>query len=159
TVGYVGTSSVRGFSFLDINASQIPGSGDEGRPLFQQYGRTATTRLFDGRSHGNYHSLQATINRRVSGGLFLKGAYTYSRAINDADYSDWTEYTWNAASVFNRNRAQAGYNIPHIFQLAYVYDIPFGKGKKWATTGLSSAILGDWQINGIFSSYKGRPFT
>lgn len=159
SVGYVGTASVRGFSFVDINASQVPGSGDDGRPLFQKFGRTATTRLFDGRSHSNYHSLQATINRRVSGGLFLKGAYTYSRAINDADYSDWTEYTWNAASVFNRNRAQAGYNIPHIFQLAYVYDMPFGKGKKWATAGLSSAILGDWQINGIFSAYKGRPYT
>ncbi|MFN7998218.1 MAG: TonB-dependent receptor [Bryobacteraceae bacterium] len=159
SIGYVGTASVRGFSFLDINASQIPGSGDEGRPLFQKFGRTATTRLFDGRSHSNYHSLQASINRHVSGGLFLRGAYTYSRAINDADYSDWTEYTWNASSVFDRNRAQAGYNIPHVLQFAYVYDLPFGKSKKWATTGLSSAILGDWQINGIFSAYKGRPFT
>ncbi len=159
SVGYVGSASVRGFSFVDINASQIPGSGDEGRPLFQKFGRTATTRLFDGRSHSNYHSLQATVNRRVSGGLFLKGAYTYSRAINDADYSDWTEYMWNATSVFYRNRAPAGYDIPHILQLAYVYDMPFGKGKKWATTGLGSAILGEWQINGIFSSYKGRPYT
>ncbi len=159
SVGYVGTSSVRGFAFLDVNASQIPGSGDDGRPLFVKFGRTATTREFDGRSHSNYHSLQTTINRRVSGGLFLKGAYTYSRAINDADYSDWTEYTWNAAMVFDRNRAPATYNIPHMFQLAYVYDLPFGAGKPWATTGVPKAIVGDWQINGIFSAYQGRQFT
>jgi Carboxypeptidase regulatory-like domain/TonB dependent receptor-like, beta-barrel len=159
SVGYVGTASVRGFGFLDINASQIPGSGDDGRPLFQKFERTATTREFDGRTHSTYHSLQATINRRVAGGLFLKGAYTYSRAINDADYSDWTEYTWNAAIAFNRNRAPATYNIPHIFQLAYVYDLPFGKGKMWAQNGFSNAILGGWQINGIFSAYQGRQYT
>ena len=40
SVGYVGTASVQGFAFLDINASQIPGSGDEGRPLFAEFGRT-----------------------------------------------------------------------------------------------------------------------
>ncbi len=36
SLGYVGSHSVRGFAFLDINASQIPGSGDEGRPLFRR---------------------------------------------------------------------------------------------------------------------------
>src|SRR5205807_605188 len=75
SVGYVGTASVNGFAFLDINASQIPGSGNAGRLLFPKFGRTATTREFDGRTHSNYHSLQATLNRRFAGGLFLKGAY------------------------------------------------------------------------------------
>ena len=32
SVGYVGTASVNGFAFLDVNASQIPGSGDDGPP-------------------------------------------------------------------------------------------------------------------------------
>ncbi len=159
SVGYVGTASVNGFAFLDINASQIPGSGDEGRPLFAKFGRTATTREWDGRTHSNYHSLQATLNRRVSGGLFLKAAYTYSHAIDMASYSDWTEFSWNATSVFYRNRATASHDVPHIFQLAYVYDIPFGGGKKWATSGMPKAVLGGWQINGIFSAYQGRPYT
>jgi hypothetical protein len=150
---------VNGFAFLDVNASMIPGSGDAGRPLFAKFGRTATTREWDGRTHSTYHSLQATINRRFSGGLFLKGAYTWSRAIDIAAYSDWTEFRWNAPSVFYRNRAQADHNIPHMFQLAYVYELPFGPGKKWASSGVSGAVLGGWQINGIFSAYQGRPFT
>jgi hypothetical protein len=66
SLGYVGSASVRGFAFLDINASQIPGSGDEGRPLFARFGRTTTTREWDGRTHSNYHSLQATLNRRLT---------------------------------------------------------------------------------------------
>lgn len=158
SVGYVGTASVNGFAFLDINASQTPGSGNNGRPLFAKFRRTATTREWNGRTHSNYHSLQATINRRVTGGLFLKGAYTYSHAIDMANYGDWTGFSWNAASVFYRNRANAANNIPHMFQLGYVYELPFGTGKKWATSGVSRHVLGGWQFNGLFSAYQGRQF-
>ena len=159
SVGYVGSASVRGFGFLNINASQIPGSGIDGQPLYAQFGRTAATREYDGRTSGNYHSLQVALNRRFMGGLLLKGAYTYSRSIDNAEYSDWTEFTWNALSVLNRNRAPSDFNIPHIFQFAYVYELPFGIGKKWATDGASKLILGGWQINGIFSSFQGRQYT
>jgi hypothetical protein len=159
SVGYVGSASVNGFAFLDINASQIPGSGNNGRPLYTKFGRTVSTREFDGRTHSTYHSLQATINRRVSGGLFLKGAYTYSHAIDMATYGDWTTFSWNAPSVFYRNKASAANNIPHVFQLGYVYEVPFGNGKKWASSGVSKAILGDWQFNGLFSAYQGRQYT
>lgn len=159
SVGYVGTASVNGFAFLDVNASQIPGSGNDGRPLYQQFGRTATTRNWDGRTHSTYHSLQTSVNRRLTGGLLIKAAYTWSHAIDMASYSDWTEFNWNAASVFSRNRASSNFNIPHTFQLGYVYELPFGKSKKWATSGVPSAILGGWQFNGLFAAYMGRQYT
>ncbi|MCZ2155958.1 MAG: TonB-dependent receptor [Bryobacterales bacterium] len=159
SIGYVGTANVNGFAFLDVNASQIPGSGDEGRPLFQKFGRTATTREFNGRTHSSYHSLQATLNRRLANGLFLKGAYTYSHAIDMASYGDWTGFSWNASSVFYRNRATSNFDRTHMFQMAFVYETPFGNGKKWATEGVSAAILGGWQFNGLFSAYTGAPFT
>jgi hypothetical protein len=159
SVGYIGTASVNGFAFLDINASQIPGSGNEGRPLYPKFGRTATTREWDGRTHSVYHSLQATVNRRLTAGLMIKAAYTYSHAIDMANYSDWTGFSWNAASVFYRNRASSNFNIPHMFQLGYVYELPFGRTKTWANTGIAAAILGDWQFNGLFSAYQGRQFT
>jgi len=159
SAGYVGSANVNGFAFLDINASQIPGSGDAGRPLFAKFGRTATTREWDGRTHSIYHSLQTTLNRRVRQGLFLQASYTFSHAIDMANYSDWTSFSWNAPSVFYRNRATASFDTPHNFQLAYVYELPFGKGKRWAASGLSRALLGDWQLNGIFAAFSGRPFT
>ncbi|HMF61467.1 MAG TPA: TonB-dependent receptor, partial [Vicinamibacterales bacterium] len=159
SLGYVGSKSVNGFAFLDVNASQIPGSGDEGRPLFEKFGRTTATREWDGRTSSIYHSLQASLNRRFSNGLLLKGAYTFSRAIDEAAYSDWTEFMWNASSQFDRNRALAGHDIPHNFQFAFVYELPFGSTKKWATTGASGKILGGWQLNGLFAAYSGRPFS
>jgi hypothetical protein len=159
SVGYVGTASVNGFAFLDINASQIPGSGNDGRPLYTQFGRTAATRNWDGRTHSNYHSLQASLNRRMAEGLMVKASYTYSHAIDMATYGDWTEFNWNAASVFNRNRATSSSNVPHILQLGFVYEPPFGQGRKWATDGFSRALLSGWQFNGVFSAYSGRPYT
>jgi hypothetical protein len=158
TVGYVGSASVRGFAFLDINAGQVPGAGDAGRPLFADFGRTTATREWDGRTHSIYHALQASMNRRFTDGLLLKGAYTFSKAIDEANYGDWTEFLWNAPSVYYRNRALASFDTPHNFQLGAVYELPFGEGKPWATTGLSNTILGGWQLNGVFSAYSGRPF-
>jgi hypothetical protein len=159
SVGYVGSQSINGFAFIQINASQIPGSGNNGRPLYAKFKRTANTRLWDGRTHADYQSLQATVNRRFTGGLFLKGAYTWSHSIADANYGDWTTYSFNALSQMDRNRANTAFNRPHMLQLAYVYELPFGAGKQWAQSGAGRAILGGWQINGIFSSYVGGQFT
>jgi hypothetical protein len=44
-------------------------------------------------------------------------------------------------------------------QLGFVYEVPFGEGKKWATSGVSRAVLGGWQFNGVLSAYSGRPYT
>jgi hypothetical protein len=159
SVGYVGSHSVNGFGFQQINAGQLPGLGDDGRPLYVKFGRTGDTMVWDGRYGSNYHSLQTTLNRRLANGLFLKGAYTYSHAIGEAEYSDWTETAWAAFSALSRNRASTAFNIPHMFQLAYVYELPAGAGKKWAQSGVAQAILGGWQVNGIFSAYQGRQYT
>ena len=137
-VGYVGSASVSGFAFLDINASQIPGSGDEGRPLFAKFGRTTATREWDGRTHSIYHSLQATLNRRFSEGLLIKGAYTFSKAIDEATYSDWTEFLLERAERVLPQPRACDHDIPHNFQLAFVYELPFGSAKKWATTASSA---------------------
>ncbi len=159
SIGYVGTQSINGFAFLELNATQTPGTGDEGRPLYAEFGRTGDTMQWDGRTHSSYHSMQVTLNRRFVGGLFLKGAYTYSHAIGEAEYSDWTGYTWNAPIAFSRNKASTAFNRPHMLQLAYVYELPFGAGKSFATNGAAKAILGDWQINGIFSAVQGGQYT
>lgn len=113
---------------------------------------------WNGQLHHWYNSFQATANRRFTGGLFLKGSFTYSQALNEANYGDWTTPIYNALWALNRNKAQADYNRPLMFQLAYAYELPFGPGKKFAQNGAGKAILGGWQINGIFSSVQGYPY-
>ncbi|MEZ5362025.1 MAG: TonB-dependent receptor [Bryobacterales bacterium] len=158
SVGYVGTATVRSFGDLNINYA-TPGTGQAGRLFYGPYGRVADTLAWNGSYSTNYHSLQATLNRRVASGLTVKGAYTYGAAINQTDDDGWAGVSWNDPAQFSRNRARAGFDQNHIFQMGFVYDLPFGKGKSMATDGLASYILGDWQINGVFAAVQGRRFT
>ncbi len=158
SIGYVGTSSVHLLADRDINASS-PGLGTAGRPYYAQFGRSLATNMWDGYLSSNYHSLQTSVRRSLSKGLMLQGAYTWSKAINLTDDDGWASVGWNWGPVFNRNRAVAGYDRTHVFQMGWVYELPMGKGKQLAKDGVASAILGGWSVNGIMSSYTGTPFT
>jgi hypothetical protein len=157
SVGYVGTQTIHQFADRDLNAS-LPGTGQAGQPFNTlKYGfRTAPTLFWQGFLNANYNSLQTSINRRFSSGLMVKGAYTFSKAINYTDDDGWAGLAWNDPTILRRNRAAAGYNVPHIFQLAYVYELPFGKGKPFASGGSAAKILGGWQTSGTFSSISGH---
>jgi len=160
SVGYVGTQTVHQFGDLDVNTS-LPGTGQAGQPYNQpKFGnRTASTLFWQGFLSSNYHSLQAAITRQFSKGLMVKGAYTYSKAINWTDDDGWAGLNWNDPNILRRNRAQAGFNTPQIFQLAYVYELPLGKGKPWVNSGgAATKILSGWQTSGIFSAVSGQPF-
>jgi hypothetical protein len=158
SVAYVGTQTTHQFADLDINAGS-PNSGAAGRPYAAKFGRTAATNMWDGYLSAHYHSLQSTINRQFSKGLLIKGAYTYSKAINMTDDDGWAAVGWNWAPVFDRNRAAAGYDRTHVFQIGWVYELPAGKGKKLFNSGPASYVLGGWQVNGIMAAYTGVPFT
>jgi hypothetical protein len=165
SVGYVGTQTVHQFGDLDVNSS-LPGTGAAGQPYNKPQfgdalspgGRTASTLYWQGFLSANYHSLQTSLNRQFKNGFMVKGAYTWSRAINWADDDGWQGLSWNDPTVLRRNRAQAGYNIPQIFQMSYIYELPFGSGKRWANSGGAGKVLGGWQTSGIFSAVSGRPF-
>ena len=161
SVGYVGTHTVHQFADIDLNSS-LPGTGAAGQLYNQpQFGnRTASTLFWQGFLSANYNSLQVSINRQFSHGLMVKGAYTWSKAIDWTDDDGWAGLDWNDPNVLKRNRARAGFDTPQIFQLAYVYELPIGKGKQWAGGGgVATKIASDWQISGIFSAISGQPFT
>jgi hypothetical protein len=158
SVAYVGTHSVHLLADYDINAGS-PGSGNTGRPQYAAYKRTLATNMWDGYLSSNYHSLQVAVNRSFSKGLLVKGAYTYSKAIDYTDADGWASVNWNWGPVFQRNRASAGFDRTQVLQMGWVYELPFGKGKKYAQSGIAAAVLGSWQVNGVLSAYTGTPFT
>jgi hypothetical protein len=158
SVAYVGTQTTHQFADLNINAAPLLG-GNAGRPYARTVGRTVDTNMWDGYLSANYHALQATIDKRMSKGLLVKGAYTWSKAINMTDDDGWASVNWNWAPVFYRNRAAAGYDRTHVFQIGWVYELPFGNGKKWASAGPAAHVIGGWQFNGTLSAYTGVPFT
>jgi hypothetical protein len=61
--------------------------------------------------------------------------------------------------VIKRNYALAGFDHAHNFQAGWAYELPFGRGKKFASTGISAILFGNWQLNGLFSAFTGAPFS
>lgn len=153
SVAYVGTRNNGGYADINLNYAE-PGTGNAGRQYFAQAGN-ANILDWGAWTTSKYHSLQMTLNRPFKNGLLLKGAYTWSKAMNQTDDDGWTGLTWNIPSQFARNYARAGYDRTHVLQMAFVYELPFMR----ESTSPLAYIVKDWQVNGIFSSFSGTPFS
>jgi outer membrane receptor protein involved in Fe transport len=167
SVGYVAQHSTHLMGDYNINVG-TPGAGTAGLPYNTaafDY-RELPTDMYDGYLNSSYNSLQVAFNRSFSGGLMLKGAYTWSHAIDQVDDDGWAGVDnnfdgsgWDWAPVFGRNRATAGFNQTQVFQLGWVYQLPIGTGKKYLANGVIAKVVGGWQFSGIESCYTGTPFT
>jgi hypothetical protein len=155
--GYVATRSTRQVGYLNINAGQVIGGENSGRPLNQRFGRITDTTMVTPFGTTMYDSLQTQLDRRFGQGLSVAVAYTWGKVIGFADNSD-SGPSVNALPYFNRNRVVRGYDRSHNFQVSNIWELPFGKGKRWATQGFPAAVFGGWQINNLVSLYSGTPF-
>jgi hypothetical protein len=118
--------------------------------------------------HGKstYHSLQAKVEKRFSGGTFFLVSYTFAKLLTSGtDNIQRGALTWSGASGVispferDRNKALAVDDVTHTLSAALVYDLPFGKGRKYLDKGgVANAVLGGWQLNSIFRYSTGIPF-
>jgi hypothetical protein len=160
-IGYVGTRQRDINQILNVNAGQVIGAGDAGRPYFARYRRTAETGLLTNVGWNDYDALQTSLQRRFSQGLQMNVAYTWSRAFgiccdNLADNPPQVQ----AMNYFNLNEATLSFDRPHNFQASLIAELPFGPGKRFLNEpGALSAIAAGWQVNALFSAYSGTPFS
>ena len=152
SAGYVGTRTNNGYA--DWNLNYAESGGNAGRQFFTEAG-TANILHWAARTRSRYHSLQMAINRPFKDGLLLKGAYTFSKALNETDDDGWTGLTWNQPSQMHRNYARAGFDRPHMLQMGFVYEVPFGRDSD----NPLAVVARNWQVSGIASWLSGRPFT
>ena len=112
-----------------------------------------------------YHALQVRVEKRFSSGLQLLGTYVFSKSIDDSSVAcGCTTWLGGATSLQDPNRrylerSVSQYDIPHVFQVSYVYALPFGRGKRWGhdINGFVDAVLGGWQTNGLWRFDNGMP--
>ena len=57
------------------------------------------------------------------------------------------------------NRGPSNFDIRQRLVVNYFYNLPFGSGRSWATSGILSKMFGGWRLGGIFSARTGTPFT
>ena len=156
-VGYVGNHMVRASEFINMNAG-YPGGGNAGTPLQAQYGNHSAFTINGPFSGGNYNALQSQLKRRVAQGQ-VGVVYTYSRTIDNNDTEANSNVQWAYYQDLARNRAVAGFDQRHNFQIYTVYASPFGKSQHWMTKGVGAALLGGWSADVNLTRDSGTPFT
>jgi hypothetical protein len=163
SVGYVGSKQVDPWMHLEQNWSAL-GTGTAGQRFNNAANnfRTALTPILGVMGGNNYNSLQGRIKATLPGFTWTVG-YTWSKNLgyDNATGAAQTAHGWSAIPAYYRakNYGPAPIDIRHNFQSTAVYELPVGKGKAFATSGLASTILGGWQLSGLMSIFGGRPFT
>ncbi len=151
-VAYVGNKGTRVSQQFNANGGFVLGAGREGQPLWSRFRRDAATNVsFIGVST-NYNSLQVKMDRRFSGGFLLTTAYTWSKSIDYSQDNGGYAYLINSA----RSRARSDFDRRHMFNQSYVWELPFGKGKRYANNGALAKLAGGWQVSGILSMMTGQ---
>ncbi|MGH9674684.1 MAG: TonB-dependent receptor domain-containing protein, partial [Bryobacteraceae bacterium] len=159
--GYVGSRQIRINQILNLNAGQILGAGPLGQPFFVRFGRTANTELLTNPGTNKYDSLQAMLQRRLSQGVQVQVSYTWSKVIGiccDALADNPPQI--QALQYFDLNRSLLSFDRTHNFNASFVLEPPFGRGKRFLSSGrVGPALAGGWQVNGLLSLYSGSPFS
>jgi hypothetical protein len=112
-----------------------------------------------------YNSLQIKAQHRFSENLSSLLSYTYSHGVDTS--SGWfnSENGIGGGGVVQNYwdiddaRGVSAYDIPHILTWATIWELPFGRGKRWLNEGPASWILGNWQLNWMLVARSGQPMT
>jgi hypothetical protein len=110
----------------------------------------------------SYNGLQAKLEHRFSGGIYLLNSFTWSNAIDNAsghlDTPNGDNSRVNLANL-NGERGQSAYNQPINETLSVVWDLPFGNGRRFANhlPLAVDTLLGGWQLTAINTDTSGQP--
>ncbi len=155
-VAYLGVHGVDTAANYDLNNTTDPaqlGLGTASKPLYQAYGKTASATIRWVGFSSSYNALQVKLDRRFSD-FTMTTAFNWGKGMSyqtDDDGSlDW---------LINgrRNYARNDFDRTLSFVQSYVYQLPFGVGKKWLTHGPATWVLGNWQLSGILTALTGTP--
>jgi len=117
-----------------------------------------------------YNAAQFRLEKRFSSGLAFLFSYTFQKSLDDASirssgYSFLTSGSAVTESIardpnnLRLDRSLSSFSIPQIAQLSWIYELPFGRGRRFGggLSGIAEAITGGWQVNGIYRVDNGLP--
>jgi hypothetical protein len=162
-VGYVGTSGINLLARRQINPALLTPTAStantEQRRVFNQnhpqlaaFGGAVFSGITNQETsaNSNYNSLQVTLSKRFSKGLYFQNAYTWSHCIDNAS-------GLRSNVRYNDPRADRGncdQDIRHRNVVSYIYELPLFKDQN----GFAGKVLGGWQISGVTVLQTGTPF-
>ena len=122
----------------------------------------------DWSGYSDYHALNATLTHRGRG-LVATAAYTWGKSTDSksgaADVGRQTAPAGWQGFLNNhdpeRDHGPSGFDVAHRFVASFVWNLPIGKGERLASgaSGVTNAIVGGWQLNGIYTWQRGFPIS
>ena len=126
---------------------------------FPQYQQIVTgAQNGDKSGHSSYHAFVLKADRRLAKGATLQWNYLFSKIMTDSD-----TYFANSATAamdqYNRRleKSIGQFDQTHTLKFSTIYDLPFGKGQRWATGGILAQVIGGWRVAGIQVYSSGLP--
>jgi hypothetical protein len=114
----------------------------------------------------SYNALQVDLNRRFSGGLTLRGVYTFSKVLDDGDSVNATTSGGGpalASNPFNlrSDKGRGSFDVTHIGVANVTYALPIGRGGRFFSNGegFANRLIGGWTVNSIVALQTGFPFS
>jgi hypothetical protein len=162
TVGYVGTRGRNLALYYNLNGRIVEPGTAVGCPRALVNNRCFPlinrVNVRDDNGKSSYDSLQIQVERRLSQGLQYRFAYTYSKTKDNGEgaFDSVGDTGINFIEPFTTSRI----DFPHVLSFAAVYDLPFGRGRQFGTDipRALDAVIGGWQLNGIFRYQSGIPY-
>jgi hypothetical protein len=160
-VGYVGTKGTALFQSLDGNPRRLGTAtcAETDTDTCRVNPIQGIIRLRANTASSIYHSMQISLEKRLSRGVSFGAHYTWSSFIDSASeiFNPSGAEVAVSQDSFNRSseRARSSFDRPHRFSGNFVYELPFMRDQ----TGFTGRILGGWQINSFFTFQSGSPFT
>jgi hypothetical protein len=154
-VAYVGSHNVHQLGYDPINDATSPGPGPvDPRRLIPSLGD------LDGGSNdfnSNYNALQVKAVKRYSKGLQVDGSYTWSRCMDTDD--SLNEYNMQDMYNLKGEYGRCSLDIRQLFQGDFVYDLPFGKGRRFGSNWNRAVdgLAGGWTMQSILRFNTGPP--
>ncbi|MCS6954141.1 MAG: TonB-dependent receptor [Bryobacteraceae bacterium] len=165
-VGYVAN---KGTALGELIFYNIPTPGPtatiQARRPFPRWG---TALSLDSYVTSNYHSLQVKAQKRAMRGLSFLTAYTWSKSIDLSSErgsgdrgGGFDTGGGNPRDLRGYSRGLSGFDVRHRFVTSYVWELPFGRGRRFLSDRSPAAdkILGGWEISGITQFQSGFPTT
>jgi hypothetical protein len=145
-----------------------------GQPFFfipyPQYG--GGLNVLDSNDFSTYNGLEIQVERRLTRGVSFQVGYTWSKSLDTRSFDPTLTVvgTGNLSTaadtpfdINNRglNYAPSDFDRRHVLQTNWVWEMPFGKGKKWLSggPGVLDRVIGGWELAGYARLTSGRPFT
>jgi hypothetical protein len=143
-------------------------SGLAGNVKFLANPNAGPVDLLDNGAFSDYNSLQVELRRRFSQGFLLQANYTFSKALTDSQgaTSNTVGNTQNRFDPLLDNLqpelefSRSISDQTHVFNLNFVYELPFGRGRAFFNQGgLVDTLLGGFQLSGTLQMGSGAPIS